>query len=77
MSDEMTGMKWLIDNSPTIRDYCNEKLKCLPTEVRSIYEAAPDLLEACEAALNDRMYKDWPEIATLLMNAIEKAKGKA
>lgn len=35
--------------------------------------AAPDLLHACEAALNDRMFKDWPEIATLLIAAIKKA----
>ena len=39
--------------------------------------AAPELLAACEAALNDRMFKDWPQVATLLMNAIAKAKGKA
>ena len=37
--------------------------------------AAPDLLNACEAALNDRMFKDWPEVATLLKNAINKARG--
>ena len=28
--------------------------------------AVPDLLAACEAALNDRMYKEWPQIADLL-----------
>ena len=39
--------------------------------------AAPELLTACEAALNDRMFKDWPEIATLLKNAIAKARGGA
>lgn len=38
--------------------------------------AAPDLLTACEAALNDRMYKDWPGIADLLKAAIAKAKGE-
>lgn len=38
--------------------------------------AAPDLLAACEAALNDRMFKDWPEVATVLKNAIKKARGE-
>ena len=38
--------------------------------------AAPDLLVACKMALNDRMFKDWPEIATALMAAIEKAEGE-
>lgn len=37
--------------------------------------AAPDLLVACKAALNDRMFKDWPGIAALLMDAIAKAEG--
>lgn len=37
--------------------------------------AAPELLTACEAALNDRMYKDWPPIADLLIAAIAKATG--
>jgi hypothetical protein len=35
--------------------------------------AAPDLLVACEAALNERMFKDWPDVATLLIKAIKKA----
>ena len=39
--------------------------------------AAPDLLIACQAALNDRMYKDWPSIADLLIGAIAKAEGQA
>ena len=38
--------------------------------------AAPDLLIACRVALNDRMYKDWPKIADILMNAIIKAGGE-
>ncbi len=38
--------------------------------------AAPDLFHACEAALNDRMFKDWPDVATILIAAINKAKGK-
>ena len=42
-----------------------------------LFSAAPDLLVACEAALNDRMFKDWPGVATLLINAIAKARGKA
>ena len=37
--------------------------------------AAPDLLVAAKAALNDRMYKDWPGIADLLIAAIGKAEG--
>ena len=37
--------------------------------------AAPELLAACEAALNDRMFKELPEVATLLINAIAKARG--
>ncbi len=35
--------------------------------------AAPDLLLACQVALHDRMYKDWPEVADILMAAIKKA----
>lgn len=38
--------------------------------------AAPDLLTACRAALNDRQYKDWPGIADLLIAAIAKAEGR-
>jgi hypothetical protein len=38
--------------------------------------AAPDLLVACEAALNERMFKDWPDVATLLINAVKKAKAE-
>ena len=38
--------------------------------------AAPELLVACRAALNDRMFKEWPGIATMLMAAISKAEGK-
>lgn len=41
-----------------------------------LISAAPDLLAACEAALNDRMFKDWPGVATLLINAIKKARGE-
>jgi hypothetical protein len=37
--------------------------------------AAPELLTACEMALNDRMFNDWPAIATALSAAIAKAKG--
>lgn len=29
------------------------------------------LVQACDAALHDRMYKDWPAIADLLMDAME------
>lgn len=36
-----------------------------------------DLLIACKAALNDRMYKDWPGIADLLIAAIAKAEGRS
>lgn len=39
--------------------------------------AAPELLVACQVALNDRMYKEWPAIAELLMAAIAKAEGKS
>ena len=42
----------------------------------SLIAAAPDLLTACEVALNDRMFKDWPEVATLLKDAIKKARGE-
>ena len=38
--------------------------------------AAPDLLVAAKAALNDRMYKHWPGIADLLIAAIAKAEGR-
>jgi len=38
--------------------------------------AAPDLLQACKIALNDRMYKDWPDVADILMDAIKKAEGR-
>lgn len=39
--------------------------------------AAPCLLAACKAALNDRMHKDWPAVADLLITAIAKAEGPA
>ena len=42
----------------------------------ALIAAAPDLLAACRAALHDRMFKDWPEIATLLRDAIAKAEGR-
>ena len=41
-----------------------------------LHDAAPDLLLACQVALHDRMFKEWPEVATLLMNAIKKAGGE-
>lgn len=37
--------------------------------------AAPELLLAVKAALNDRRYLDWPVIAELLIAAIAKAEG--
>ncbi len=37
--------------------------------------AAPELLQACQVALNDRMYKDWPKVADILIAAIAKAEG--
>ncbi len=45
------------------------------TENASLIAAAPDLLLACKMALNDRMFKDWPPIATALIAAIAKAEG--
>lgn len=50
-----------------------ERAPALPNA--RLIAAAPELLDACKAALNDRMFKDWPEIATLLMAAIAKAEG--
>ena len=41
-----------------------------------LVNAAPDLLRACQRALNDRMYKDWPEVAEVLKAAILKAGGE-
>jgi hypothetical protein len=38
--------------------------------------AAPELLAAARAALNDRMHKEWPEVADLLIAAITKAEGR-
>ena len=38
--------------------------------------AAPDLLIACKAALNDRRYADWPGVADLLIAAIARAEGR-
>ena len=40
----------------------------------ALISAAPELLMACEAALNDRMYKEWPAVADLLKAAIKKAR---
>lgn len=40
-----------------------------------LMSAAPELLAACKAALNDRMYREWPAIADLLKAAIVKAEG--
>ncbi len=42
----------------------------------ALISAAPDLLAACEVALNDRMYKEWPDVADILTAAIAKAEGK-
>lgn len=39
--------------------------------------AAPALLQACKAALNARMYREWPELADFLMAAIRLAEGEA
>lgn len=41
-----------------------------------LISAAPELLIACKCALNDRMYKYWPEIADILIKAIAKAEEK-
>lgn len=46
----------------------------LRIELQHVKAVNAELLAACEAALNDRMFKDWPEVATLLKNAIAKAK---
>ena len=48
-----------------------------PEEIEDwrLISAAPDLLAAAKCALNDRMYKDWPDIADLLIAAIAKAEG--
>lgn len=35
-----------------------------------------ELANAARAALGDRMYRDWPEIANLLITAIEKTTGE-
>ncbi len=42
----------------------------------ALVSAAPELLQACEMALNDRMYREWPAIADALMAAITKAGGQ-
>jgi hypothetical protein len=42
----------------------------------NVLAAAPQLLAACKAALNDRMFKDWPDVAQLLIDAIAKAEGR-
>lgn len=52
----------------------NPNYEAMDANARLI-SAAPDLLAACEAALNDRMFKEWPEVATLLKNALAKARG--
>ncbi len=51
----------------------------LETEVEAnarLIAAAPELLAAAQAALNDRMYTDWPGVADLLIAAITKAGGE-
>ena len=53
------------------------ELDYMRIEDARLISAAPDLLHACEAALNDRMYKDWPGVADLLIAAIAKAKNSA
>lgn len=40
----------------------------------ALISAAPDLLFAAKAALNDRMYREWPHVADLLIAAIAKAE---
>ena len=51
--------------------------RCSPNDADwPLIAAAPDLLAACKAALNDRMYTDWPGVADLLLAAIAKAEGR-
>lgn len=44
--------------------------------VRKLREDRDALLTACKAALNDRMYDEWPDVADLLMDAIRVAEGR-
>jgi hypothetical protein len=48
----------------------------METGDKSLIAAAPELLVACKAALNARMYREWPEVADLLIAAIAKAEGR-
>jgi hypothetical protein len=53
-----------------------DELKVAAPSNARLIAAAPDLLEAAKAALNDRMYKEWPGVADLLIAAITKAEGQ-
>lgn len=58
------------------RTHIQSHLQILPVEDAQLIAAAPDLLAAARAALNDRMYKEWPQVADLLIAAIAKAEGR-
>ncbi len=79
---------WRVDNyaefamviTPTgmeIGNATERESACLTLADAQLIAAAPELLQACKMALNDRMFKDWPEIATALIAAIAKAEGQS
>lgn len=91
-SGEWVARKCDFDDGLVTIAHCGEWRVCVETGIKGgnyrdwdggsdeaharLFAAAPDLLVACEAALHDRMFKDWPEIATLIKNAIAKATGQ-
>jgi hypothetical protein len=77
MSTPPTPGPWQYDGKFTVtipHAQGDTSFRTHPEDARLI-ALAPDLLLACKMALNDRMYKDWPEIADFLITLIKKAEG--
>lgn len=69
------GTGWLLAVVPRDLFMAQQKQEWSIEANARLIAAAPDLLTACKVALNDRMFKDWPTIAPILIAAIAKAEG--
>lgn len=67
---------WPDDEPGIVRYYVRHDPPEIGMANAQLIAAAPDLLAAARAALNDRMYKEWPQVADLLIAAIAKAEGR-
>ncbi len=80
-------MTWIVREGRTTRYLyvCRQEAKQTPKlaevdlweakpEEAVLMAAAPKLLEAAKVAVNDRLYREWPEVAQLLIDAIAAAE---